>query len=243
MPRRPGPPRRPALLSLLAALPLLLGACSGGSESDSKPSAPAATPQEVIAKALEELDSTSGLSITLETAELPSGVTGVTRASGEAAHPAAFEGTFDLSVSGIPAQAQVIAVDGTTYAKNSLLLPDWTPIDPSTYGAPDPIKLMTPGDGFSALVGAVTGLEKGASQRGGKANREILTSYTGTVPAAAVTGILPTASGDFDVTLLVTDDGELREVDATGTFYQGADPLTYEIGLDDYGSTPDITAP
>ncbi len=53
-------------------------------------------------------------------------------------HPSAFEGTFDLSVSGIPATAEVIAVDGVTYAKNSLLLPQWTEIDPADYGAPDP---------------------------------------------------------------------------------------------------------
>lgn len=231
-----------ALAALVVALPLALGACSGSDGGDT-PDAAAKTPQQVVDAALDELDSTSGLSISLETTDLPSGVTGITRATGEAAHPPAFEGTFDLTVSGFPAQAQVITVDGTTYAKNSLLLPDWTEIDPAKYGAPDPAVLMTPGQGFSALVGAVTGLEEGDTQRGGKANREVLTSYTGTVPAEAVTGILPTASGDFDVTLLITDDGELREVDATGEFYQGSDPLTYVIGFDDYGSTPDITAP
>jgi lipoprotein LprG len=220
---------------------LAVSGCSGGSSGSSGEAS--RTPQQVVDTALKTLDDTSGLSISLTTDDLPSGVTGITSATGEAAHPAAFQGTFALTVSGFPAEAEVIAVDGTTYAKNSLLLPDWTPIDPATYGAPDPTTLMTPGEGFSKLVSSTTGLKKGAATRGGEGNKEILTPYTGTVPADAVTGILPTATGDFDVTLLVTDDDELRQVEATGVFYEGNDPLTYTIGFADYGSTPDITAP
>jgi lipoprotein LprG len=227
--------------ALVAVLPLALGACSGG--DDDAGSDGGETPQQVVDAARKTLDDTTGLTLSIETDALPSGVTGITSATGEAAHPPAFTGTFDLTVKGFPAKAEVITVDGTTYAKNSLLLPSWTEIDPADYGAPDPTVLMTPGQGFSALVGAVTGLEEGDSTRGGKDNTEVLTRYTGTVPGDAVTDILPTATGDFDVALLVTDNGELREVDATGEFYSGADPLTYKITFDDYGSTPDISAP
>ena len=116
-------------------------------------------------------------------------------------HPSAFEGTFKLSVSGLPADAEVIAVDGTTYAKNSLLLPDWTEIDPSDYGAPDPAKLMDPDGGFSGLLAAAEDVEAGDSVRGGEDNKEILTEYTGTISSDAVEALIPTAEGDFDVHL------------------------------------------
>ncbi|MCY7396525.1 MAG: LppX_LprAFG lipoprotein [Nocardioides sp.] len=233
---------RPALVSLAVGLVLAATGCSGNDEAGGAGGADQ-TPKQVVDAALATLDETSGLSITLATQNLPSGVTGVSAAEGVATHPPAFEGTFDLQVSGFPAQAEVVAVNGTTYARNSLLLPDWTPIDPADYGAPDPTRLMTPGDGFSLLVSSTTALAEGDSQRGGPDNEEILTSYTGSVPAQAVQGILPTATGDFDVRLLITEGGELRQVDATGVFYDGADALTYTIGFDDYGSSPNITAP
>lgn len=233
--------RRLRASSILASvlLPLLLAGCSG----DDAPTDDAATPREVVDAARQTLDDSSGLSITLSTEDLPRGVTGITSAEGQVAHPPAFDGTFDLSVKGFPATAEVITVDGITYAKNALLLPDWTEIDPSDYGAPDPVVLMTPGEGLSALVGAITDLEEGDRARGGADNTEILTTYTGSVPAEAVAGVIPTASGDFDVTVLITDDGELRQILATGEFYADADPLTYTIGFDDYGAEPDITAP
>ena len=50
----------------------------------------------------------------------------------------------------------------------------------------------------------------------------MLTEYTGTVPDTAVKNVIPSASGDFDATYTVTEDGELREVVLTGAFY-GAD--------------------
>lgn len=237
---RPARARRVGLGGLAVALLLAAGACSG---DDDNPAEAEQTPEEIVAAALTRLDETPGLSVTLETTDLPSGVSGITSAEGMAAHPPAFEGTFDLVVNGFPAQAEVIAADGTTYARNSLLLPDWTEIDPADFGAPDPTRLLTPGDGFSLLVSSTTGLAEGESQRGGQDNRDVLTSYTGTVPAEAVQGVLPTAAGDFDVRLLITDDGELRQIDATGAFYEGADPLSYTIGFDDYGTEQDITAP
>jgi lipoprotein LprG len=202
-----------------------------------------ATPEEVLAAAKEILDETAGVEMTLETEELPSGVTGVASASGVGVHPPAFEGSFDLSVNGLPATAEVIAVDGTTYARNSLLLPDWTEIDPDDYGAPDPANFMDPEGGFSGLLSATTDVEEGESVRGGENNEEILTEYSGTVPSAAVEALIPTAEGEFDVTYTISENGELREAVLTGVFYEGEDEVTYTLGLDAYGTEKEITAP
>src|SRR4029079_1182756 len=166
---------------------------------------------DALAAAKKTLDETSGVNISMSTEDLPNGVTGITAADGTAVHPSAFEGTFKLSVSGLPADADVIAVDGKTYAKNSLLLPEWTQIDPSDYGAPDPAKLMDPDGGFSGLLAAAEDVKVGDSVRGGEDNKEILTEYTGTISSDAVEALVPTAEGDFDFTYTISEDDELRE--------------------------------
>jgi len=203
-----------------------------------------ATPEEVLAAAKKTLDETSGVEISLSTKDLPSGVTGITSATGTGVHPAAFEGTFKLSVNGLPADAEVIAVDGKTYAKNSLLLPDWTEIDPADYGAPDPAKLMDPDGGFSGLLAAAKDVKAGDSVRGGKDNKEVLTAYTGTISSDAVAALIPAAEGDFSFTYTISDDDELRQAVLKGAFY-GADhgDVTYTLNLDDYGIEKDIKAP
>ena len=236
-------PRRLPGLVLVAALVIAGAGCSddetepGGGGDDS------ATPAEVLELAKTTLDETSGVQISLKTDNVPSGVTGIKSASGLGAHPAAFEGEFDLVVNGLPATAEVIAVDGVTYAKNSLLLPDWTKIEPDDFGAPDPALLMEPDNGFSGLIAAITEVEEGDSVRGGDDNREIFTEYTGTIPSSAVESLIPTAAGDFDAVLTISDAGELRRAELTGIFYEDASALTYTLTLDDYGTEAEITAP
>ena len=233
------------LLPAMATLTLVVGGLAGCSE-DEKAGEDEPTPEEVLAEAKANLDETSGVSITLSTDELPSGVTGVKSAEGIGVHPSAFEGSFDLSVSGLPATAEVIAVDGKTYARNSLLLPDWTDItdDLDKYGAPDPANFMEPDTGFSVLLADTTGVEEGESVRGGEDNKEIFTEYSGSVPSDAVEALIPTAEGDFDVTYTISEDGEVREAVISGAFYgEDEDDVTYTLTLDDYGTEKEITAP
>lgn len=230
----------------LSALVLVVALAVGGAgcSDEKKPGAPGEDPTKVIAAAKAKLDETSGVNISLKTDDVPSGVkAGIKSATGVGLHPSAFEGDFELIVSGFQAAAEVIAVDGVTYAKNTLLLPDWTPIDPDDYGAPDPATLMEPDQGFSGLLASFTDVEEGDSVRGGADNKEIFTEYTGTLPASAVEALIPTATGDFDAVLTISDAGELRRAEITGVFYEGADALTYTLTLDDYGTTKEITAP
>jgi lipoprotein LprG len=240
---RSSAPRVRLLTALLTStLALAAGGCGG--DGDSGDGADKASPEEVLTAAKKSLDETSGVTISLSTGDLPGGVTGITSAEGTGVHPSAFEGTFKLSVNGLPADADVVAVQGKTCAKNSLLLPDWTEIDPSDYGAPDPAKLMEPDGGFSGLLASATDVEAGDSVRGGEDNKEILTEYTGTIASEAVEALIPTAEGDFAFTYTVSGDEELREAVMKGAFY-GKDEgdVTYTITLDDYGTEKEITAP
>jgi len=229
----------------LVAAPLVLGLAAVGLSACADDSGKGAgDSKEALAAAKTTLDETSGVTISLTTEDLPGGVTGITSATGTGVHPSAFEGTFKLSVNGLPADAEVIAVDGTTYAKNSLLLPDWTPIDPAKYGAPDPAKLMDPDGGFSGLLSAATDVKEGGTVRGGEDNKEIFTEYTGTIASDAVAALVPTAEGDFSFSYSISDDDELREAVLKGAFYgEDEGDVTYTLTLDDYGIEKEITAP
>jgi len=76
-----------------------------------------------------------------------------------------------------------------------------------------------------------------------KALRSTSPFTPGTVPASAVSAIIPGASGDFDATYAVTSDGELRQASLTGEFYAGHPDTTYTMVLTDYGTSKDVTAP
>ena len=226
------------VLVLLAGL--TLGACSGSDE----PVSEGKSPEDVIALAGQTLDETSGLNLTLNTDNLPDGVNGITGAEGVSTDAPAFEGTISVVVGGLAVDVPVIAVDDKVYAQ----IPGtsvFQPVDPAAYGAPDPARLVTPDQGFSALLSATEDLAEGDSVRGGADNDEILTEYTGTVPGDVIKAIIPNAPGDsYDVTYLVSDGGELREADLTGVFYEDAtEEMTYTVGFEDYGTTKEIQAP
>jgi lipoprotein LprG len=226
-------------LALSPAFSLVLTACSG---DDSGSNAQDKTPEDVVAAAQATLTETSGVQLTLETKDLPDGIDGIVKADGVATDAPAFEGTLTVTLSGQAFEVPVIAVDGKVNVQIPLT-PGWSDVDPEDYGAPDPAGFLSPDDGFAAILGAATGLEKGDSIRGGAANNEILTTYSGSVPGNIVDRVIPGASGDFDLTAQVTADDELRQMSLTGVFYSGSDPNTYTVGFDAYGTTKDIQAP
>lgn len=232
--------RRTRVVAALAAAVLLavLTACSGGSSSGGS----SQTPKQVVAAAKKNLDETSGVQLGLSTDNLPAGVTGVEKATGIGTHAPAFDGRITVVLSGQAFEVPVVAVDNKVYVQLPLTT-GWQDIDPSEYGAPDPARLMSTDQGFSSLLPATTGLTKGKSVRGGVGNKEVLTEYTGTVGADVVKNVIPTASGDFDVTYTIDDKDRLRSAELTGVFYKKAPSMTYTVTFDGYGTTKDITAP
>jgi lipoprotein LprG len=230
------PRRTLARLFTSAVLVAGLSACSSGTGSD-------AEAEEALATARDHLVETSGVKLHLTTDDLPSGISGLTGAEGVATNAPAFDGTITVELSGSTAQVPVIAVDDTVHAE----LPfssGWSEVDPLDYGAPDPAGLIDPDDGFPGLLDVTEDAEVGKSVRGGKDNREVLTTYTGTVDGDAMKKVIPSSAGDsFDVEWQITDDGELRKAVLHGAFYPDSDDMTYTITFADYGTTQDITAP
>ena len=232
--------RRTAAAPALTAAALLLVAtgCTGGESEEQS-----ASPTEVLAAARTALDETSGVRLHLRTDDLPPGVAGITAASGVVTHGPAFDGTISVIFAGTAVEVPVVAVGDDVYAQIPLTV-GWSRIDPAEYGAPNPAGLIERGRGFSSLLPATTGVERGESVRGGADNDEILTAYTGTVPGRAMRKVIPSSAGDtFDAEYQVTDDQQLRSATFTGVFYPDSAEMTYEVDFDEYGVQQEITAP
>jgi lipoprotein LprG len=227
--------RRPrALTALVAVASLTLGACSGDADEGRDPG-------EVLAQAKATLDETSGVRITLETEKLPPSVDGIVRATGVGTHGPAFEGDLTVATGGITADVPVVAAQGKVFAKLPFTT-EYVEVDPSAYGAPDPAGLMEPEGGLSSLLSDVEGVEEGEQVRSGE---DVLSTYRGTVPGAAVASIVPSASpdSDFEATFTLDDGDRLREAELTGPFYPQVDDVTYTITFEEYDTTADITVP
>jgi len=227
--------RRTALPIALIAATATLAGCGGSST-------PSESPTQAIAAAKKAFDATSGVHVGLTGKDLPSSGALVS-ADGTLTRAPAFDGKIGVKVLGATAQVPVISVDNKVYAKLPLTV-SWQTIDPSQYGVPDPASLIDPDTGISRLLTAATGLKRHGSERGGQDNKEVLTTYTGTLPGSAVATIIPGASGSFAVTYTLGAKDRLEQAEITGDFYGDAQqPSTYVVTLDDYGVDKTIKAP
>jgi lipoprotein LprG len=236
------PASRATVSLAVAGLSLVLVASGCTGQKDDEGISKDKSPDEVMALAKKTLDETSGVRIELDTKDLPDGIQGISHATGVGIHPPAFEGKLTAEASGLSVDVDVVATDGKVWIK--YLTPTFAEADPADYGAPDPAELMATEGGLSDLLVNTDDLEAGDTVRGGDNNDEVLTEYTGTVPASFVETVIPSASGDdFDATYTITADGELREATLTGDFYPDAGENTYTLAFTDYGTEKDITAP
>lgn len=226
---------RPVLTGWILAATLALTACGGDDTSDSR------TPEEVLAAAKDTLDETAGVHVVLSTEKLPKKVDGILRADGIGTHDPAFKGDLKVATGGITADVAVVAADGKVFAKMPFTT-KFAKIDPTAYSAPDPAGLMEPEGGLSSLLTAAEGVEAGEKVRSGK---DVLASYTGTVPGDVVASIIPSASADtdFEARFTVDDEDHLHEAVLTGPFYPKAGEVTYKITFDQYDTPADIALP
>lgn len=235
--------RAPTLAALAASGLMALGGLSACSSDDSAPAEDAPSAEDVLAEAKATLDETSGVQVSLATDDLPEGVEGLLGAEGVGTpSPAAFDGVITVRFAGFEPEVPVVGVDDVVYAQVPLTT-GWSQIDPAEYGAPDPAALLGPEGGFSSLLTSTEEVEVGEQVRGGTDNRDVLTTYTGTISGEVAATIIPSAEGDFDASYSISDDGELRSMVLTGAFYGDGESMTYTIDFDDYGSSPQITAP
>jgi lipoprotein LprG len=224
-----------ATLATVVAVGAATAGCGGGSSSHEAPGT-------ALKSARTQLASTSGLTLSLHTDDLPDGVEGLRSASGTVTDAPAYDGTLGVVTRVGSFSVPVRSVDGTVYAQIPLT-PGWSQVNPTDYGAPDPAQLLSPERGLPSVLAATTGAKSAGQVRGGTDNKEVLSTYTGVVPASAVSRIIPGATGDFGATYAVTSDDQLRQVTLKGVFYAGHPVCTYTLELTGYGATKVVTAP
>lgn len=229
------PPRARLLGALVLTCLLVLTGCGGSDKPAEK------KPSEVMASAKKQFDEASSVHIALSTTSTPSAGNGVLGATGDVTHAPAFAGDVKVVISGLTATVPVTAVDGKVFAKLPLQTKS-TPINPQEYGAPDPASFADPDAGLSSLLTKIQGLKKGAQKRSGD---QILTSYSGSLPGAAVKAIIPSADAKADYATVVGIDDKERAVTVkiTGTFFSGESDTTYDVKFSEYGKGVKITAP
>jgi lipoprotein LprG len=233
----PTQPRRRALF--LMVIVLATSVLAGCGQSEDK--ADETSPTQVMELAKKHFDDASSVHIALSTDSVPSSGDGVLGATGDVTHDPAFEGDVKVLYQGFPASLPVTAVGGKVYAK----LPFSAKIgvmDPADYGVPDPADFADPETGLSSLLTELKDLKKGKETRDGD---KILTTYTGTLPGAAVKKIIPSADAkqSYDTEVGIDDKGYASTVKVTGAFFTGNEDVTYDVKFTEYDKGVKITAP
>lgn len=218
----------------LAVVAVVAGGCSGNGSQHSS-----VTPSQRLSHAKHNFDEAKFIHVSLKATKLPSGLpAALESADGTGTHAPAFSGTVEVRT-GLTITAPVIAVNGTVYAK--LPFAGWSRLDPARYGAPDPARLLDTHAGVSALLVQTQHPTQTRSRRSG---REVLSTITGTLPAAAVHRLFPSSGPrDFQVVYTLTSDDHLDGLTISGPFYAGHGDATYTLGLDTSASPVTIRAP
>lgn len=233
------PLRRRALplLAVTLVVPVLLTGCGG----DSSEKADAESPAEVMEQAKKNYDEASSVHIALSTESTPTSGNGVLAATGDVTQAPAFKGDVKVVISGLTATVPITSVAGKVYAKLPLQT-KFAVIKPAEYGAPDPADFADPDTGLSSLLTQLEGLKKKGQTRSADT---ILTTYTGTLPGAAVKGVIPSAvtTETYETSVGVDDKGYATTVKVTGPFFSGSDDVTYDVLLDSYDKGVKIAPP
>lgn len=230
--------RRP----LLILLALVLAACSG-SEPDPSTAEPTST-EELLAAAATALAGTSGLAFTVEQTGAvvhidDDGLLGFVAATGRFAAPRSADAIVTVDLRGLTTEIGAVAIDGSVWLTNPVS-GAWEPA-PSDLG-------FDPAAVFSADIGLPVVLRDGVSDAtemdgAGSAGGATLRHVRGTVDAdhiSTITGGLIGTATEVDFFIDAASD-ELRIVE----FVVPVDGIdsSWTIGLDDYGTTPDIVDP
>lgn len=217
------------LIPVLIAAVFFLGGCTGsdGDEGGKADTDELAARLETAKKVLDDAET---ITISLATEKLPQGVTGLLSAKGKGNHSPAFEGKVTVITGGSSLDADVVAVDGTVWAKTSFA-PVFLTIDPKTLKAPDPASLIATDGGISQILVKTENLTEGGKSRDGS---DVLTTIKGTLPGTVVRGIIPSASADstFRVTYRLDGNDVLRDAKLVGKFYPQGGDVTYTVKLD-----------
>lgn len=227
--------RTSALAGILLALVIPLAGC--GAEKNANDGA---SPEQALGQAKTMFDEATSVHLVLSTDSVPTSGDAVLGADGVLTHQPAFEGKVTVVLNSFNVDVPIISVDKTVYAK--ILSPNYAPIDPSEYGAPDPADFADATKGISGMLLQLKDATKSGKKREGDL---VLHTYTGNLAGSFVSPIIPSASenGTYKTVVGVDSDGRMRTLKVTGDFFTAAGDVTYDLTFDAYGKSVTITAP
>jgi lipoprotein LprG len=216
------------------AVSLAAAACSASAASK-------ADPTTLLQQAKVKVDTTSSLHFSLTSTVGSLSGTTILGGAGDLARPDAIEGSFRVSVDGLPVEVKVVSQNGVFAAK----LPfgtGYVRTDPSKFGLQDPAQLMNSQTGLTRLLAVAEGPRMGAQER---LSGELLDSVDATVAGTDIP-VLPDAAPTRPVELVALVnpvDHQLRQVRLTGPFTSAKSDSTYVLTLSAYDEHVNITLP
>jgi lipoprotein LprG len=232
------------LVALGAVLVLALAGCSDKKESGDGGGQSGDDPVAMLTAAKKAIDEAASVHIVLTGRDLPETAQALASGDGVATHAPAFKGKLTVRAAGSPIDAEVVAVGSKVYAKLPLTgrFLELTPSQLAGLGAPDPAILLDPAKGLTSVLPTLKDPKiKGETRDGAK----ILTEITGAVQGKSLQGIFPKAPADQDFPSSFKIDKDTKQLVAatiSGPFYDGA-TSSYDVTLDKYGETVEITKP
>ncbi len=223
-------------LGVLAAAVLALAAAGcGGSPAPAPASAHA-----LLLDAKASLDRSSSVHFVLTSQGATGSGTIIAGGSGDIARPDQLQGQFSVEQSGFTASVSVVAGSGRFYVKLPFAT-SYTATNPTSFGIGNPAQLISPTNGLSSLLLAITQPRLAGTTRIG---REVADQVQGTVPGASVP-VLPDDNRALPVSVvadIIPSSHQLRRITLQGPF-TSATPSSYTLLLTNYGEAVHVTLP
>ncbi|MGH3744632.1 MAG: LppX_LprAFG lipoprotein [Mycobacteriales bacterium] len=200
-----------------------------------------ATPQSLLTKAKQKVDSTSALHFAIGSKNVSGNGTNITGGSGDIARPDAIRGTFQVSLAGFHVSVKIVAAHGKFYAEAPFQT-SYQPTDPSKYGIGDPSQLIDPDKGLSSLLANIQDPKSDGQTR---ISGELLDKVTGDVPGTKIPAALPDSvpSKPVQVSALINPKShEVRQFILTGPLTSPTNS-TFTVTLTNYGEPVHIDLP
>lgn len=196
----------------------------------------------LLSDARQVVNQAKAVHFTLSSQNLPSTGTTLQGGAGDLSRPDQLQGTFQVSLDGLPASVKLIEVGGKFYAELPFTS-HYKVTQPAQFGLGDPAQLLDPNAGVSRLLTELANPKVTGERR---VNGELLEEIAGTVPGTDVDGFLPDVDSGQPVRLVLDinpTSHQVRQVAATGPFASVSVASTYVVTLTKYGESVAINPP
>lgn len=165
--------------------------------------------------------------------EPPADIIATVSGSGSISRPNSFEGTFLVSVDGIPVNVSIAVIHGTSYIKVPLSQ-SYVKGSASQYGFPDPVSLFSSSVGFPSLLMATKNLSYGGIVVNGSTSDWAI---SGSIPDTLLSNLFdtPYVKNYIHITYdISTSTKTLSSITVIAPFFTSSTNSSFTITIDKY---------